>query len=104
MSSVAVTALAVNPSYQPTETLPEIQDLGTKLDLSEWKIRKPVRIKETGVIKLDLDLETLAGADTNLRDLRLVRDGKQQPYMLASKTHEAVSTVGHPNRDERRSR
>ena len=82
VSSVAVTALAVNPSYQPTETLPEIQDLGTKLDLSEWKFRKPVRIKETGVIKLDLDLETLAGADPNLRDLRLVRDGKQQPYIL----------------------
>jgi hypothetical protein len=53
VSSVAVTALAVNPSYQPTETLPEIQDLGTKLDLSEWKFRKLVRIKE-GVIKPDL--------------------------------------------------
>jgi hypothetical protein len=81
-SLVTVSALAGNPSYQPSETLPEIQDLGTELDLSNWKFRKLVRIKENAVIKLDLDLETLAGADPKLRDLRLVRDGKQQPYIL----------------------
>jgi hypothetical protein len=82
VSPATVTALAGNPSYQRPETLPEIQDLGTKLDLSEWKFRKLVQIKEPGVIKLDLDLETLAGAEAHLRDLRLVRDGKQQPYLL----------------------
>ncbi len=81
-SPATVPPLAGNPSYRPSEALPEIQDLGTELDLSEWQCRKLVRIKESGVIKLDLDLETLAGADSKLRDLRLVRNGKQQPYIL----------------------
>ena len=82
MSSLTMTALADNPAYRPRESLAEIKDLGTALDLSDWKFRKPVQIKQAGVVKLDLDLETLAGADSNFRDLRLVRDGKQRPYIL----------------------
>jgi hypothetical protein len=82
VSPLILTALAANPSFRPREALPEIPDLGTALDLSQWKFRKPVQIKQAGVVKLDLDLETLAAADPNLRDLRLVREGKQQPYIL----------------------
>jgi hypothetical protein len=39
-------------------------------------------LARAGVQQLDLDLDVLAHADETLRDLRLVRDGKQRPYIL----------------------
>jgi Protein of unknown function (DUF3999) len=82
LSSLTLSPLADNPFYRPVAALPEIQDLGTALDLSGWRFRKPVQLRQAGVISFDLDLEALAGADPDCRDLRLVRDGKQQPYIL----------------------
>jgi hypothetical protein len=82
VSPVKLSALAANPSYRPAEPLPEIQDLGTALDTAEWGYRKPVKLARAGVQQLDLDLDVLARADVVFRDLRLVRDGKQRPYIL----------------------
>jgi hypothetical protein len=82
VASLKVSPLAGNPSYRPTEALPEIQDLGTTLDTAEWKFRQPVRLTRGGVQQLDLDLDVLSHADASWRDLRLVRDGKQQPYIV----------------------
>jgi hypothetical protein len=75
-------ALTANPQYQPGEPLPEIQDIGTALDASAWKHRARVQIGKPGVQQLDLSLDALAGADRSFRDLRLVRDGKQRPYII----------------------
>jgi hypothetical protein len=82
VSPLTLTPLAANPAFRPTEALPEIQDLGTALDLKEFKYRKLVRLTEAGVTRLDLDLETMAGADSRYSDLRLVREGQQRPYLL----------------------
>jgi hypothetical protein len=81
-SSLALSSLEANPSYQPGEALPEIHDLGTALDVSEWQYRKRVELARASVQQLDLDLEVLSHAQPSLRDLRLVDDGKQRPYIL----------------------
>ena len=82
VSPLQLSALAGNPAYRPGEVLPEIENLGSKLDVSEWRYRKPVLLNRAGVQQLELDLETLAHADPAWRDLRLVRDGQQRPYVL----------------------
>ena len=74
--------LAANPSYRPAEPLPEIQDIGSPLDVTAWKFRKPVKLARAGVQQLDLDLDVLSKATTGFRDLRLMRDGKQRPFVL----------------------
>jgi hypothetical protein len=79
---LSLSALAANPSYHPTESLSEIQDLGTALDTTGWGYRKVVKLARVGVQQLDLDLDVLARADATFQDLRLLRDGKQRPYIL----------------------
>jgi hypothetical protein len=103
VSPVKLSALAANPSYRPAEPLPEIQDLGTALDTVEWGYRKPVKLARVGVQQLDLDLDVLARADAAFRDLRLVRDGKQRPYILertsiSRKLLPEVSSANDPKR------
>jgi len=75
-------ALTANPAYRATEPLPEIQDVGTAIDLAKWKFRKRVELAKPGVQQLELDLETLSRAAAGFEDLRLVRDGRQLPYLL----------------------
>ena len=103
VAPLSLTALGANPSYRPTESLPEIQDLGTALDTAEWGDRKAVKLTRAGVQQLDLDLDVLARADTAFRDLRLVRDGKQRPYILehtsiSRKLAPEVSAANDPKR------
>ena len=82
VSSLRLSALADNPAYHPSEVLPEIQDLGTILDTAKWRYRQHVQLTHAGVQQLELNLGVLAFADDSFRDLRLVRDGKQHPYIL----------------------
>jgi hypothetical protein len=82
VASLAVSPPTGNPSYRPTEALPEIEDLGTALEVAEWKFRQPVSLMHAGVQQLDLDLDVLSRADASLRDLRLMRDGKQRPFIV----------------------
>jgi hypothetical protein len=82
VTPLTLSTLAGNPSYQPAEALPEIEDIGTALDMAPWSYRKRIEVSRAGVQQLDLDLEVLAEADSSLRDVRLVRDGKQRPFVL----------------------
>jgi hypothetical protein len=82
VSPIRLTALANNPAYAPAEPLPEIQNLGAALDVAGWSLRKRVDIARAGVQQVELDLDVLARADPSFRDVRLMRDGKQRPYIL----------------------
>ena len=88
LSSIHVSSLADNRFYHPSEALPEIQkagsalEVGSPLDVSRWKYRKKVGLSKGGVQYLALDLEVLAHSDASFRDLRLMRDEKQIPYIL----------------------
>lgn len=99
VSALAVTALSAHPSYRQPETLPELRESGTDLDTSSWRYRKQVKLTRTGVQQLELDLETLAHAQPGFQDLRLVRQGRQIPYILeqTSITRAITPQVGPAN-------
>jgi hypothetical protein len=75
-------ALARNPGYQAPATLPQVQDYAGTLDVKPWSYRKPVRLERPGPQQIELDPEVLARAQPGLQDLRLVRGGRQLPYVL----------------------
>ncbi len=103
IAAVSLSPMVANPAYHPAESLPEIQDLGTALDTAEWGYRKAVKLTRAGVQQLDLDLDVLARADESFRDLRLLRDGKQRPYILertsiSRKLLPEISSANDPKR------
>lgn len=73
--------LESNQNFRPGEPLPEIPVLGTALDAAPWAYRKPVRVAAAGVQQLELDPAVLAHAQRGLADLRLIRDGRQVPFV-----------------------
>ncbi|HTY87314.1 MAG TPA: DUF3999 family protein [Candidatus Acidoferrum sp.] len=87
LKSVAVTPiqlppLADHPGYRPPEVLPGIEETGATLDASAWKFREPVNIIRDGAQQLELDTHALAHAESDFRDLRLLRGSNQVPYLL----------------------
>jgi hypothetical protein len=82
VSPVKVSAVAANPNYRPPEVLAGIQDSGSTLDVSAWKYRKPVKVNRAGAQRIELDVDVLSHAQPGFADLRLLRDGKQLPYIL----------------------
>jgi Protein of unknown function (DUF3999) len=84
---------AANSNYRPPEVLPGIEDNSTPLDVTEWKYRKPVKLARAGAQQLELDLEVLAHAQSGFGDLRLLREGRQVPYVLE---HTSISRALMP--------
>ena len=87
LKTVAVAALKLaapveNASYRSPEVLPGLADNSTALDVSEWKFRKPVQFARAGAQQLEPDLDVLSHAQQGFGDLRLLRAGKQIPYIL----------------------
>jgi len=82
VSPVTLSPLADNPNYRAPEALPGIQTDGAALEVASWKFRKPVTLTRAGAQQLELDLDTLAHAQPGFDDLRLLRGGKQVPYIL----------------------
>jgi hypothetical protein len=74
--------LADNPNHRAPEVLAGIQETGTTLDVSAWRFRKAVKLQGPGAQQLELDIDVLSRAQPGFDDLRLVRDGKQLPYIL----------------------
>lgn len=75
-------AIEPNPRYRVHETLPEVGDIGAKLDVSSWGYRKSISLAQPGVQQLELDLDILAHAQLDFRDLRLVRSSHQLPFLF----------------------
>ena len=82
VSPLKLSALADNQDYRPSEVLAGIQNGGSSLDVSAWKFRKPVKLSIAGAQRIELDLDVLSHAQPGFSDLRLLRDGKQLPYIL----------------------
>ena len=88
MSPLKPSPLADNPNYRPPEVLAGIQEGGTALDVSAWKFRKAVKLSRAGAQRIELDLDVLSHAQPGFADLRLLRDGKQLPYILERHVHQ----------------
>lgn len=82
LTAIQPGAIAPNPAYRPPEALPQVQDTGAALDVAAWRFRKAVKIEQPGVQQVELDPDVLAGAQHGLADLRLLRDGRQLPYVI----------------------
>lgn len=88
--------LTENPDFKMPEALGALSPTGAPIDVAGWKFRKPVQLAGAGVHQLELDLESLAHASRNLRDLRLVREGQQIPFLLE---HPSISRALSVNAD-----
>jgi len=94
VSPIKLSPLADNPSYRAPEVLAGIQEDGTALDVLAWKFRKPLKLARAGAQQLELDLDVLARAQPGFADLRLVRAGKQVPYVLERTSISRALTPG----------
>jgi Protein of unknown function (DUF3999) len=74
--------LVAMPDYKPADNLAAIAWQGAKIDVAPWKFRKHLDVSGSGARQVELDTDVLAGATHDLRDVRLVRDGKQIPFLL----------------------
>jgi hypothetical protein len=82
VAPVKISSVGENPNFHAPEVLAGLADNSAALDVSEWKFRKPVKLARNGAQQLELDPEVLSHAQAGFGDLRLVRDGKQVPYIL----------------------
>ena len=82
VAPVPFSSFTTNSAYHPPEVLADVQDNGTALDISAWPFREPLKIARPGAQQLELDLNVLSHAQSGLADLRLMRDGKQIPYIV----------------------
>jgi hypothetical protein len=58
------------------------EEEGASLDLSAWAFRKKITVTQPGIHRLELDPEVLAGHENRVSDLRILRGGKQVPYLI----------------------
>src|SRR5438067_11686141 len=72
----------LNPGYDTAANLPQGFATGAKVDIAPWKFRKPVQIVKAGAQQLELDPDVLARAMPDLRDLRVVSENVQLPYLV----------------------
>lgn len=75
-------ALTTNAGWRAVDLVADIPDLGTGVDVAQWQFRKRVRIAAGGIQQLELDWEVLSRAGTSGADLRLLREGRQIPFLL----------------------
>jgi hypothetical protein len=79
---IKLPAPADNPNYRAPEVLSGIEAQGATLDVSAWNFRNAVQLTRTGAQQVELDLDTLSRAQPDFEDLRLLREGRQLPYIL----------------------
>jgi hypothetical protein len=101
-ASLKLSPVADNANYYQPEVLAGIQDGGSALDVSAWKFRKPVKLTRAGAQRIELDLDMLAHAQPGFADLRLLRGGKQLPYILqATSIHRVLTPTVTPASDKK---
>lgn len=73
--------LTENPAYAPPEVAPLLASTAASFDGGGWRFRAPVEVKILGVQKLEVPIAALVHGAPDGRDLRLVRDGHQVPFV-----------------------
>ena len=72
----------LNPGYDAAANLPQGFATGAKIDPTPWKFQKPVQVAKAGAEQLELDPDVLARAMPDFRDLRVVSENVQLPYLI----------------------
>jgi len=81
-SSVTAGPIEPNPNYRRPESLPLLEPLAGAIDVGPWQYRAAVRMSESGIQRITLPAVVLSHADPSSKDLRLVREGHQIPYLV----------------------
>ena len=94
---------ALNPDYDAAANLPQGFATGAKIDVTPWKFRKSIQVAKAGAQQLELDPDVLARAMPDLRDLRVVSEEVQLPYLIerTSINRTVTLTAGSANDSER---
>ncbi len=74
--------LSPNPGYTAQDDLEPGPLLGAEIDVSRWTHARAVQLGGTGVHFVELDFHALSHFANQGADLRLVRDGRQVPYVI----------------------
>ena len=75
-------SLITSPDYKSPDNLAALPLTGAKIDLATWKFRKPIQLSNAGVQQVELDPDVLAGVESDQRDLRIVTEDRQLPFLL----------------------
>lgn len=76
-----VLCLSTAAGIAETSSEPKIGDVGPVIDVSPWSFQRQVQFKQAGVIMVEIPPEVLARAANDLHDMRVVRDGRQLPFI-----------------------
>lgn len=82
-----------NPTFRPAQLPADIPELAGAIDDQPWLRRRDVRLASGGAQVLELDATVLAQSRPDLADLRLVRNGRQVPYLLERSSRTRSSTL-----------
>ena len=79
---VVPSPIAPNPNYKPPEALAAVTLTGAQIDVAKWQFRKALPLTQPGVQQVELDPELLAGSQPDQRDIRIVRNEYQLPFLF----------------------
>ena len=74
--------LIANSDYKQPDNLAALPLTGAKIDATTWKFRKPIQLSKPGTQQIELDPDVLIRAAPDQRDLRIVVDDRQLPFLL----------------------
>ena len=80
-NNATASAVAANAEFRKTATAPEVGETGAAIDVSAWSFQRLIQFSEAGVIELELDPAVLARCENDLNDVRIVREGRQVPFL-----------------------
>jgi hypothetical protein len=82
LAAVRIGETMTNAAYHQADPLAGLTFEGAALDTAPWKFHCAVNSSGPGVQQIELDLPTLASAQIDFSDLRLMQSGKQLPYIF----------------------
>ena len=92
---------ALNAGYDAAANLPQGFATAAKIDIAPWKFRKPIQVAKAGAQQLELDPDVLARAMPDLRDLRVVSEDAQLPYLIERTSIIRTVTLTAANANDR---
>ena len=75
-------SLIASPDYRSPDNLAAFPLTGASIDVAAWKFRKPIQLPKAGAQQVELDPDVLARAALDQRDLRIVTQDRQLPFLL----------------------
>lgn len=81
-TEVQASDLKPNAGYSAPDNLASVPMEGAQIDLGGWKFHKKVVLQKAGAQQLELDPEVLARAAPDFRDVRIVNEDRQIPFVF----------------------